>query len=1295
MNQDDPFQVIPKGHHYTARNITFWGNTGNMRAENILGNTLVPNSYLPSGTNKTIGVHYDAVNRRVFLFNYNSNGNHGIYIYNTSSSTFQRLLQSNTGTDGDILAFNANVYITSINIIYGDATAGDILFFLDSLGRPTKINIQRYLAGTYATVKRNYIDVAKAPPVMPAKAVYENDTSVTVNNLRNSLFQFIYRFYYDDNDTSVWSSGSITPLPDEPFDDTTDTNPANNSVIALYFSTGDVNVKKIEIAVRQTKDGVTSNYLSVAVLDKTANSISNNTIYRYQFYNNGTYIPINQAEQALLYDYVPQQANAQELLDGNVVSYAGITEGYNPVTPSISSSVSSLAPASRSMPGTLFFAAANGLESGVTATQMTIYLTGTGTSGLLNKNVATYQVKVLNASGADISFGYHNTNTSAYITTILSALGTSAGIQGFSVVSSTSTSITLSLSGGFTLVASGYTIDLTDAVNYVNFYKTGVNYSMTPKGAYSYGVQYFDSKGVTNGVIQNINWNIVTPDFSYSTLFPYLPFVQLTINHRPPTWASYYQFVRTNNLTYNKRFYWVSNSAFSDTAQAVTKQYAYIGISNIFDYNQNIKAAEGVVQYGFSQGDRIKFIAVTHVDGTQGTYSSNSFDYPVLDVATNPVINGVTQVGTFVKIAYPTNDISVNFKFDGSDDYQNYSILLYSLQQQVQNKEQNVYYEFGKCFGIGNAGTNTAYHMAFDQCQSPDLVTPAGQSFDDGDEFFRYRNVYTGNTYYINADSFTHGNGYATYLTRLDTTVSNSVYEVLSQTNHNATITGAGYPQFADTNYMFYNKSASAIQIRLRGEHTLQTSVSQPTTAGVLVKVVDSSNNVTITNFVKNFNLPQGENITVYDCTFDGTVSVPAGCKAWLLSYTSDAAATMRIGSFTLRLDVIKYINIPIIEDSYSDIYAIRTNSDSRPTAIDANASQSFYSTLFRFSQPYQLNTNINGTNRFYPLDYDEFDKRYGAVQRMKLNGRNLVIYQERKTGVVGVYNKFIKNAQGESQLIVTDTIITPNNIQYYEADYGIGNQSASLTSDGNVSYFIDPIKARICRLSQNGITAISEELKMQTWVGGIASNYLGNYAYQFGGYAKIISCWNVRPNKESEFITTFQSGTGLQGDTLLFNESRNAFTSFADFNPDNLVCAEDLLISFYGGNLYTHNSTTRNNFYGTQYNSNIKIISNETANAKKQWKYMGYNSAYNHVWTADVVETELGQQSNLVFGDFDFREGIYSAGFWADTNSINGLINGDYLRGVWISVDLVNSNTDLSYLYGIYIGFSSSPKNY
>jgi hypothetical protein len=1302
LNLDDNNDVLPSSHHKDAINIIFKGNGTNMNAENLPGTRLVSNT-LPSGTNQTIGTHYDSLNNRIFYFNFNSNGTHGIYIYNTQASTFQTLIQSGTNTVGDVLGFTANP-ITSINIIYGDPTDGDILYYVDTLGRPTKLNVQRYLAGTYTSIQRSYLDVAKMPPSSPIKAAYGADTTTNTNNLTNGLFQFIYRFVYDDNEKSVWSTGSEVPLPFMPNNDGTITNAKYlNNYISLYFPTGDVNVKKIELAFRETRDGATTDYSLITSLVKSDLSIGSNDVYNYNFYKNGIYTFVEKIEQLLLFDYVPLKANAQELLNGSTLIYGGITEGYSntPLNASITQQNSASSVKYTCRNGLLF-----GAEQ-ISNNSIKIFVDGTiGTAAGTIASIydttgggVVFNVNVTDGSNANLSFTYTATNTD--FSMLLSGLASAASAKGF----------TTSVSGNFLTISKTGAL-LSSTLCQYNFNNLSNNnweviYSLYANAAYQYGIVYYDANGKTNGVntIQalKLNTNSVNsyPDPEKEALYTYR---QLTINNTPPSWAKYYQIVRTNNLTYgDKALYWVSSGAFSDKDVSVNQKYAYIRIDNIYDYNLSIKATEGVVGYTFAPGDRVKFIKLFNSTGSAYTdLASNNFDYPIISLETDPVMNGIAKTGSFLKIAYPTSDVSASFDFTSSPEYQNYEIFIYNPAATASASEQT-YFEFGQKYNILNG-----YHGGNYQNQT--TSQSAIINFYDGDVFFRNRNILVSPTQVITSQ------GIAGFPDKYWTvSIGDSSQDVVTSNytiGHSVAQNCGGmpnqlaynqYPSWGDSTFNYQNTSSIDYNVRFKFSFNVyNTDVNKASSLEIYVKVYNASTGFPtaaspITKILSPIALPQAisgaTSYKSFDINVDAIVKVPAGYKASLIFANINVAAQIRISPFILNITPLRTINILVDDPSFSDIFNLQTSSNSRPLIVDINAKNAYYSTLVRYSQAYQQGTSINGTNRFYYLDQDTYDKKFGDIVRMKLHNRDLRIFQYKKCGVVPVFSVETLNQDGTNNLVASSKIVNP--IRYYEGEFGIGNQPTSLATSGYADYFADPVKGYFLRLSQDGITPISELYKMQTFAGNNLPNYLSSHTYSSGGSAKILGVFYFSKDRDGEFISVLQPGTGLTGYTLAFNEVKNHYTSFYSFNPEAILNFENKLASFKNGQLYIHDSATRNNFYGTQYSSSITFVFNKDNILKKTFDYVTFDAT--DYWTSPTigdVTTSLGQPSNLVQGDYEIYEGMYHGALQRDNNSLGGVINGDYLKGTWIQAKFSNSATSLVYLSGLYLGYQLSNRN-
>ena len=1307
IDTDSPNEVIPSGSVRMARNIEWYGNLPDLRPQVIQGNQLLINPLLPgTGVNLTIGRHYDPVKHRLFFFNYNSAGNHGIYIFYTLVGTFVRVVQSGVKTNGDVLGFTPTVRIHSINIIYGDGADGDLLFYIDSLQQCNKLNIDHFLNGIYTTgsnlIQRSYIGLPKPPPLEPPRCVFENDTNVTNNNMINSVFNISCAHIFDDSELSVIGSGARQALPSDPFDPQNNVDRSRNSRMAIYLPTGDQNVKKIRIYGTQTKDGATTAPFIIDTLIKADLGIPDNTVYRYLFYNNGNYITVDPAYAALDYDYVPLMANCQELLNGNVIAYGGITEGYPYFSPSLNITTSNVNPPAWTLNGTLFFAATNGVfTSG--QPQITVYLTGVGVNDAfgnpttLEKSPSTIFVRA-KSGVTDISFNYANIGNSQSIPFLLNALLSAANTAGWTTVSTSTNSFTIYYPTGNVVLQSSYLNGL--AAN-TSPYATAIS-AHYPESAYSYGVLYRDGAFRTNGVISNVTGNIKTQAFSDGQI----PQISIDLSaFNPPPWAVFYEIVRTDTLTYAKYFDWVSAAAYQGTGQGVSTVYGYFDISNIFAYNTANSATEGVISYSFSPGDRIRILG--RYDSAQN-FTPMNLDYAIIGAPTLIVANGVQKAGQFAQIYYPTNDIGPNFQFPtvaNDTDFQNYKILIYSYKAYLPTN-QNVYFQVGQRYGIGNPGAVNAYHMG--------NVADNQVVLSDGDVFFRQRTVPLVSSYFIPTGSYDQMSTYSTDWVNPGGAhtpiVNNGIWEIIGGTNTTAGLGAGNYPFASSTDFTIQNLTGSqTLSVRLRGSQTVVDKTDPNGQYAKYVKIVSPAAVVTIIQIVPlQTGLQPNTPTTV---VFDQTIQLPPGCKLWLINYCVNE---FLIGGYLLELDVIRNVTINVFDSSFSDIYALRTNADNKPNIINTDAKTTYFTTLFRYSEAYQAGTNINNTNRFYPLNFDEFLRQYGSIQRIYAWGNRLRVFQERKIGEVGVYSQFVKTNTGEVSFVKSEDIITRNNIQYYEEDFGIGTQASSLISSGFQNYLPDPVRGAWVRVSLDGVKNISEEFMAQSFAGTNLPNYLNQYNYQFGGNASLLGCYNFKKDKDGEVLFVMQGGANgpntIPGQTMAFNERKNSFTSAYDLNPDDIVCCENQLYSFQNGQLWVHNNTTSNgyaNFFGTPYKASVSIVFNDQKKIKKSFMSSGHQAYMNKIWAALAVgdvetsfvdpQSNLQQISQLIVADYSQEEGENVASFLYDSNSGTNktlaLNQGAYLKGFWLQLTLTAPDNGFNFLYLPFVKWDASVK--
>jgi hypothetical protein len=1098
LNLDDADYRVSNNDYIDALNVTkdAQGRGQDKVVSNIQGNTLIPYT-APEGTNKVIGFYSDKLRNRAYYFIWNSNGYNTILYYDLNSNAIVTVLQSKTDSNGvDILNFNPSYKILSINIFYRDLE-GDILFFNDAYNQPKSLNVVN-LYGT--DWKLEYLLVAKAPPVMPPKVTYENDTTITINNLRNKLFQFSYRYVYDNNEKSVWSSKSIVPLPQQPSLTLTDNIATNNARIAVLFSTGGPDVKAVELSFRETTNGLTSDWYLIKSFEKNSLSINDNDIYNFKFYNDAIYSQIDIIESGQLQDWVPQKANAGELANGNVLLYAGIVEGYNKTSMYLSvNQTTDLTTYFYDQAGLLFLATVNGTDSGsgidgIYGSTMTIYLYGTGTNTAgevttLNNAAGGYYVNLLALDGTDLSVSYTTTGlTSSYLVSdILDGIADALVLNGFTVFSLSGNVLIVNRVDDFILTSCGFkTLTALDSDN--------TRFASVWDSGYQYAIQYFDAQGRTIGAQTSAGGTINTPSRVIGENG--FPQINLSISNRPPLYATYYQVLRSNNTTYNKRLCWISESAYAGITNGVdNSRYFYIGIGNIAAYNESISSTQNVVSYNYTEGDRIRFIQRYDVNNDAQDIPQQ-FDYEIVGTVatfeyniawpapTTPDNNTYTATGNFLKIRYPdAADISVDFDFPGTPDYQHYEILLYNYSTN-SDSTQRFYYEFGKEYGIGNPGAADRYHFGLQQTQSSidPIDVPAIIPVTNGDLFYRLRTVPYSDDFNYASTVFDIGTTGAyvsrseTFPITVDTTIDNTSYTIQTQPNAVVDLTGGSFPVWASTGYFFYNKSASAEKIvSIKGSFNMQ---SDGTSTFSVYAVICTSTGVPSSKYTISL-LPTEVNDIVQNTntTFEinKRFSVPATGKVWIVAEsTNDAIGSNNIIIQPMNFDfqVVKDKTIEIIESSFSDNYNLITNSNGRPSAVDENARQTYFPTVIRFGQAYQSNTNLNATNRFYYEDFDEYDRTFGDVLRLHVRDRYLKVFQQFKVGNVPILTQIIKDVTGNPLQANSNQLI--NKIQYYAGNYGIGDAATSLAWNNFADYFVDNFRGVVCRLSQNGIEPIS-----------------------------------------------------------------------------------------------------------------------------------------------------------------------------------------------------------------------------
>lgn len=1268
MDTDSPNDNIGQGSIKMGSYIRYRGSKGDRRIENVPGTNLITNN-LPAGINKTIGAYYDKLKNRIFDFKYNSNGNHSIRYLTISTGVITNLLVCGTNTNGDILAFTLDGKIYDVKMLYGDTEQGDTLYFNNSQDEPCQLNIERTLAGTYGTMQRDFLEVIKFPANRPPYVTYGNDNAITVNTFRKKLFRFMTRPVYFSREKSVVSMKSEIPLPINAADTTVDQDPTKNCKISIVYETLGADVEAIEIlgevSGKSDENGVIDpnafgDPFLIQTINKADNSLGNNDIATFVFKNDQAYNEIDPEDAKQLFDLVPLEAGALEMLNGNTPVYGAITEGFDPVTMSATVASSSIPQIDTQLPYIFV-----GSQSGDSAF-------GTG----------NIHIVVIGTIGTNYVFTFITTNQTITFTgstttaAIIAGLAAAAVVAGFTVVSSDTENLVINKTGESlqTVVRQAPILAVTNEFAY----------NWNDKEAYA--AVYFDKGGRTDGVLTSLAMSFQTVNYTETATVPNIPQLLLSISNRPPDWAYYFSIVRTKSLAKQKFLYWISDTTYKDT------EFAWISIENLNLFIEKNKPSSNHLAYDFTPGDRIRFIKV--LSGSVNTVYVNQ-DFTILGQELSPVINGVQRIGQFIKISLPTTTSTFDF---GTSDFFNYEIELYTPAQSVGGN-LNEYFEFGERFTIGNPTLATRYHQGMTQNQTSNLSQPATFTFNKGDVYFRDRQINVGAEYNYVAYSNEEGTGRTT----LGVAFQNQTYIDPNITPGSSPSQGlAGFDITSNTSRAILNVTAGGpYQFRCKGSIIVNFNDFGENFTYYLQ---DSQSNVT--PLVAAQPITQGPHVFNFDVTFQ----MNSNTRLFIFAYSlGDFHNSKSYSDSDIKITRERIFTVPIMDANYSDYFPSAVNSDGRPFIEQPGAVRSYNPVLMRWGRQNILNSNINEVSRFTTLNFDEIDSTKGSIRLFLVKNRQLEVMQDRGCGWFGIYSKVIQSNAGENVITTTDDILTRNNIQYLQGDYGVGNQKGGITESKNGYYFTDPVLGCQVRRAPDGLINISELYYGQYLIKDIITNYNNDFIRPDGSIAKLLGYYDYF---EEYYVCIFPSGT-FNGKTitnkiLSFNEPRNGYNDFQDYDPDWMIFAQDKAYSYKNGQMYVHDNTTNYcNFYGEQKYPSVTLVFNLKEPLRKTFNTISYQS--NEKWESpvngDIVTSEINeftglpQISALIARDYTPRGNYFDGAFLRDANSMAdarlALVEGDYLSGQFVTCKLTYFGSKFVSLYAPYISDELNNRNF
>lgn len=562
------------------------------------------------------------------------------------------------------------------------------------------------------------------------------------NNLRGKLFQFKYAYIYDDDELSVPSQVSKLAIPltsDMDYSGEIVGDLQKNNCIKFFISIGHSTVKKIVVYAREGNLGM---WGIVETLNRSdvKGMLSDFGTFTYSFYNDRVIEIADQLKVDEPYHAVPLLSDELGYIHSNQILLAGNTEGKNNLTTDceLTHSLNNIVPVEKGTQINRWSVVETPYLSETFEGELII---GLNILPLINSIVEiTLVVPVGNINAGEVQVydlfigaGEAGSETS-WISALQNAINTH-----FPSVTASSSSVADSLlvwstnAPYFSLMVIEFSSSAGVFHSYGGF-KTGVTES--------FGLIYYDEAARSTFVqkageiylptLPELIVAGVTPAPLQSNVY----YINWSINHLPPNWATKYQWCRQLNKTLYYFQQYIIGGITDGAADSADKSLIDISPLNLHRSQYNgldySFPSSWIAAYSWEKGDRIRFITQEKVDfsGVEGLGDlfTEVMDYEILgyELTTPPVASTdppQTQTNSLLvqKIDLSTHSPNLTVTNAGKN-------CLVEIYRPLKAQDNLSYYEMGELFDIVGA-----YHSGPTQIQT--ATQPATGTFVNGDVY--------------------------------------------------------------------------------------------------------------------------------------------------------------------------------------------------------------------------------------------------------------------------------------------------------------------------------------------------------------------------------------------------------------------------------------------------------------------------------------------------------------------------------------------------------------------------------
>ena len=361
----------------------------------------------------------------------------------------------------------------------------------------------------------------------------------------------------------------------------------------------------------------------------------------------------------------------------------------------------------------------------------------------------------------------------------------------------------------------------------------------------------------------------------------------------------------------------------------------------------------------------------------------------------------------------------------------------------------------------------------------------------------------------------------------------------------------------------------------------------------------------------------------------------------WEASTSFDVAndfGTLNVIDWTNSIAIAKnatsapFLNIDKYLDRYNSVSlgkGVRVNTP----LDDASAQRNKHRLIF--SGIINPNTRTNRLNEFITADgiTKDINPKYGEIQKLYAQD-NLMVFCHDKVVKVLANKDALYNADENVNLISTNNVL--GQAIGLNGEYGISDNPESFATFGFNIFFTDRQRGKVLKLTPingqiNDISGLGMRDFMRDRIVG-ASSIVGSFDEYSSKYILCIKGYDASLGLIDQYnMLDGEEGSSNTNITLGFHDNgqQSGWTSRYSFIPEFGISTLGKYYTFKEGKCWVHHNGTaaHNNFYGTQYSSEVQFIFNDNPTSSNEWVSLNYEGTPG--W--DVVKIQPDQEEDIM----------------------------------------------------------------